>query len=48
MITLQQFTMVHAPAVSQRAALAALTGPQDSIERMVASSTTDDGSSSPD
>ncbi len=36
MITLQQFTMVHAPAVSQRAALAALTGPQDSIERMVA------------
>jgi len=36
MVTLQQFTMVHAPAVSQRAALAALTGPQDSIERMVA------------
>ncbi len=36
MITLQQFTMVHAPAVSQRAALAALTGPQDSIEQMVA------------
>jgi aspartate/methionine/tyrosine aminotransferase len=36
MITLQQYTMVHAPAVSQRAALAALTGPQDFIEQMVA------------
>lgn len=35
MIQLQQFTMVHAPAISQRAALAALTGPQDSVESMV-------------
>jgi len=36
MITLEQYTMVHAPAVSQRAAVAALTGPQDFIEQMVA------------
>jgi aminotransferase len=35
MIKLQQYTMVHAPAISQRAALAALNGPQDFIERMV-------------
>lgn len=35
MIKLQQYTMVHAPAVSQRAALAALNGPQDFIEQMV-------------
>jgi aspartate/methionine/tyrosine aminotransferase len=35
MVKLQQYTMVHAPAISQRAALAALTGPQDFIERMV-------------
>jgi len=36
MVKLQQYTMVHAPAISQRAALAALNGPQDFIERMVA------------
>lgn len=35
MIQLQQFTMVHAPAISQRAALAALTGPQDFVDYMV-------------
>jgi aminotransferase len=35
MVKLQQYTMVHAPAISQRAALAALNGPQDFIERMV-------------
>jgi len=35
MIKLQQYTMVHAPAISQRAALAALNGPQDFTERMV-------------
>ncbi len=35
MIKLQQYTMVHAPAISQRAALAALNGPQNFIERMV-------------
>jgi aminotransferase len=36
MVKLQQYTMVHAPAISQRAALAALNGPQDFVERMVA------------
>jgi aminotransferase len=35
MVKLQQYTMVHAPAISQRAALAALNGPQDFVERMV-------------
>jgi len=35
MVKLQQFTMVHAPAVSQRAALAALKGPQGFVESMV-------------
>lgn len=35
MVKLQQFTMVHAPAISQRAALAALTGPQDFVSDMV-------------
>ncbi|RLF16252.1 MAG: pyridoxal phosphate-dependent aminotransferase [Thermoprotei archaeon] len=35
MVKLQQFTMVHAPAVSQRAALAALKGPQNFVEEMV-------------
>jgi aspartate/methionine/tyrosine aminotransferase len=35
MVKLQQYTMVHAPAISQRAALAALNGPQDFIKRMV-------------
>lgn len=34
MVKLQQFTMVHAPAVSQRAALAALKGPQDFVKEM--------------
>jgi len=35
MVKLQQFSMVHAPAVSQRAALAALKGPQDFVDLMV-------------
>jgi aminotransferase len=35
MTQLQQFTMVHAPAISQRAALAALTGPQDFVDHMI-------------
>ncbi|MEM4700056.1 MAG: pyridoxal phosphate-dependent aminotransferase [Candidatus Nezhaarchaeales archaeon] len=35
MVKLQQFTMVHAPAASQRAALAALRGPQDFVRDMV-------------
>jgi aspartate/methionine/tyrosine aminotransferase len=35
MIQLQQFTMVHAPAISQRAALAALMGPQDFVDHMI-------------
>jgi aminotransferase len=35
MVKLQQFSMVHAPAVSQRAALAALRGPQDFVALMV-------------
>jgi aminotransferase len=35
MIQLQQFTMVHAPAISQRAALAALIGPQDFVDHMI-------------
>ena len=35
MIQLHQFTMVHAPAISQRAALAALTGPQDFVDFMI-------------
>jgi aminotransferase len=36
MVRLQQYTMVHASALSQRAALAALQGPQASVEKMVA------------
>ena len=35
MVKLQQFTMVHAPAISQRAAIAALKGPQDFVKYMV-------------
>ncbi len=35
MIRLQQFTMVHAPAIAQRAGVAALTGPQDFVTHMV-------------
>ncbi|MEM1537468.1 MAG: pyridoxal phosphate-dependent aminotransferase [Candidatus Nezhaarchaeales archaeon] len=34
-IKLQQFTQVHAPAISQRAALTALEGPQDFVKMMV-------------
>jgi len=35
MVKLQQSTMVHAPSISQRAALAALKGPQDFVKMMV-------------
>ena len=35
MVKLQQYTMVHAPAISQRAAIAALKGPQDFVMEMV-------------
>ena len=34
-VKLQQYTLVHAPSIAQRAALAALRGPQDHIARMV-------------
>lgn len=35
MVKLQQYSMVHAPSISQRAALAAIEGPQDFVEKMV-------------
>lgn len=35
MVKLQMFSMVHAPAMAQRAALTALKGPQDFVEKMV-------------
>jgi len=35
MVKLQQYTSVHAPAMAQRAALAALRGPQTFVEEMV-------------
>jgi len=35
MVKMQQYTMVHAPAISQRAAIAALRGPQDFVKEMV-------------
>jgi aminotransferase len=35
MVKLQQYSMVHSPSISQRAALAAIEGPQDFVEKMV-------------
>jgi aminotransferase len=35
MVKLQLYTMVHAPSVSQRAAMAALEGAQDFVEKMI-------------